>query len=79
MGRTRVCCIISARPDGTMRSFLSKEQLEEHKRRANFERQYKKKKIALSCIKNITPELSKYSDGVLKAISEFKSKRGVAV
>ena len=70
---------MSVKPDGTARSFLSKEQLDAHKRRADFERQYKKKKLVLSCIKNITPELSKYSDGVLSAISEFKSKRGVAV
>lgn len=79
MRRTKVCCIMSVRPDGTARSFLSKDKLEEHKRRTDFERQYKKKKLVLSCIKKITPELLKYSDGVLRAISEFKSKRGVAV
>ena len=73
--RPRICCVMSANTAGTTKSQLNSSEFESHKRRAQFERNYKRNKVVLSCIKNVTPELIDYSNGVANVIAEFKRKK----
>jgi alpha-D-ribose 1-methylphosphonate 5-triphosphate diphosphatase PhnM len=66
---------MSSNTDGITKSQLSDKQFKAHKRRAQFERNYKRNKIVLACIKDVTPELIDYSNGVANVIAEFKRKK----